>query len=101
MHSGFWLRLLPRSRPLARSRIVGYIPGMKIAFSIPDEVFRKVEQHARRTKNSRSELYRDAISEYLSRHAPDAVTEAMNKVLAGMDAPMDPFVAGAGCRILK
>ncbi len=74
---------------------------MKTAISIPNEVFLKAEQHARRTKKSRSELYRDAISEYLSRHAPDAVTETMNKVLAGIDEPIDPFVTGAGRRILK
>lgn len=74
---------------------------MKIAVSIPDQVFQEAEQYARRTKKSRSRLYSEAVSEYLSRHAPDAVTEAMNKVCEGIDQAVDPFVAQANRRILK
>ena len=34
---------------------------------------------------SRSQLYALALSEYLARHAPDEVTEAMNKVMEELD----------------
>jgi metal-responsive CopG/Arc/MetJ family transcriptional regulator len=74
---------------------------MKTAVSLPDEVFRAAERHARRAKKSRSQLYSDAISEYLARHAPDEVTEAMNHVIDELEQPTDPFVSRAGRRILE
>jgi metal-responsive CopG/Arc/MetJ family transcriptional regulator len=74
---------------------------MKTAISIPDAVFRAAERHARRARKSRSQLYTDALSEYLARHAPDEVTEAMNKVVAELNEPIDPFVAAAARRILE
>lgn len=74
---------------------------MKTAISIPDDVFRAAERHARRARKSRSQLYAEALSEYLARHAPDEVTEAMNKVVAELNEPIDPFVAAAARRILE
>jgi len=74
---------------------------MKTAISIPDDVFKAAERYARRAQKSRSQLYAEAVSEYLARHAPDAVTEAMNKVVAELTEPMDPFVAAAARRILE
>jgi hypothetical protein len=52
---------------------------MKTAVSIPDDVFQGAERLARRTKRSRSRLFSDALREYLARHPPEEVTEAMNK----------------------
>ena len=74
---------------------------MKTAISIPDGVFRAAERHARRAQKSRSQLYTEALSEYLARHSPDEVTEAMNKVVAELDEPVDPFVVAAARRILE
>ncbi|HEY4188746.1 MAG TPA: hypothetical protein VGP07_27005 [Polyangia bacterium] len=74
---------------------------MKTAISLPDGVFRAAEKHARRTKKSRSQLYVDAISEYLSRHAPDEVTDAMNRVVERIETQVDPFVALATRRVLE
>lgn len=74
---------------------------MKTAISLPDEVFRAAERHARRAKKSRSQLYADAISEYLARHAPDEVTEAMNQVVDQLEEPSDPFVSAAARRVLE
>ena len=74
---------------------------MKTAISIPDDVFRAAEHHARRAKKSRSRVYTEALSEYLARHAPDEVTEAMNKVVAELNEPIDPFVVAAARRILE
>lgn len=75
--------------------------GMKTAVSLPDDVFRAAEALARRLKKSRSRLYADAIAEYLARHAPDEVTEAMNKAMAEIGEPIDPFVSEAARRILE
>ena len=73
---------------------------MKIAVSIPDDVFAEAEQLARRTKRSRSEVYSRALAEYLARHAPDRVTEAMNRTLAEIGEHADRFVRAASRRVL-
>jgi metal-responsive CopG/Arc/MetJ family transcriptional regulator len=74
---------------------------MKTAVSLPDRLFREAERHAKRTKKSRSQLYADALSEYLVRHAPDEVTEAMNQVVNRLNEPTDSFVATAARRTLE
>ena len=73
---------------------------MKTAISIPDHIFRAAERHARRARKSRSQLYAEAIAEYLARHAPEEVTEAMNRVVDQLNDAADPFVAAAGRRVL-
>lgn len=76
--------------------------GMKTAISLPDALFRAAEQLAKRARKSRSQLYADALKEYLTRHAPDEVTEAMNRVVdqLGPDAT-DRFTQEAGRRALE
>ena len=74
---------------------------MKTAISLPDDVFRAAERHARRARKSRSQLYAEALSEYLSRHAPDEITEAMNLVIDQLNEPTDPFVTAAARRVLE
>jgi len=75
---------------------------MKTVVSIPDDVFQKAERLARRMKKSRSELFSNALVEYVARHAPDHVTEKINQVCAeiGVDET-DPFVSAAARRILE
>jgi metal-responsive CopG/Arc/MetJ family transcriptional regulator len=58
---------------------------MKAAVSIPDDVFREADRLARELKTSRSQLYSRALKEFLARHAPDQVTEAMNRVCDATD----------------
>ena len=91
-------RKLLISPPDSRS---GYTLGMKTAVSIPDDVFEKAERLARRAKRSRSEVFSAALAEYVARHAPDEVTDAMNRVCAEVGDQQDPFVAAAGRRLLK
>ncbi len=79
----------------------GYTLGMKTAVSIPDEVFEKVERLARRARRSRSEVFSAALREYVARHAPDEVTEAMNRVCEQVGDQHDGFVAAAGRRVLE
>jgi len=86
---------------LATGRVGGYTHGMKTAISIPDELYEGAERLARRTKKSRSRLYGDALKEYLARHAPDEVTEAMNRACAEVGEARDPFVSAAARRILE
>jgi len=74
---------------------------MKTAVSIPDELYQGAERLARQTKKSRSRLYGDALKEYLARHAPDEVTEAMNRACAEAGEAKHPFVSAAARRILE
>ena len=76
---------------------------MKTAVSVPDDIFQKAERLARSGGRSRSEVYSAALREYIARHAPDEVTEALNRAIRalGEDAAADPFVTGAARRILE
>jgi metal-responsive CopG/Arc/MetJ family transcriptional regulator len=75
---------------------------MKTAVSLPDDVYHGAERYAKRARKSRSQLYAEALSEYLARHAPDEVTEDMNAVVEQLgESAADPFVAGVARRVLK
>jgi predicted transcriptional regulator len=77
---------------------------MKTAISIPNDLFDGAERLARRTRRSRSRLFSDALREYLARHAPDKITEGMDRALdeiGGMRAEKDPFVSSAVRRTLE
>jgi len=74
---------------------------MKVAVSIPDEVFAETEDLAKRLGTSRSEIYSRALSEFLGRHAPDRVTELMNQAIATVGEKSDPFVERAARRALR
>lgn len=82
-------------------RTDGYTKGMKTAISIPQDIWESAERLARRTKKSRSRLFSDAVREYVARHAPEDVTEAMNRVCAEVGDMKDPFVSSAARRILE
>lgn len=73
---------------------------MKTAVSIPDDVFEGAERLARRANKSRSQLYSDALREYLARHSPDEVTTAMNRVCDDIETGPEPFLKEAARRIL-
>jgi len=81
----------------------GYTPGMKTAVSVPDDVFEKAERFARREGRSRSDVYSAALREYVARHAPDELTEAIDSSLAalGEDVATDALVAAAAAHVLR
>src|SRR5438477_11160276 len=79
----------------------GYTIGMKTAVSIPDDVFEKVERLARRGKRSRSEVFSAALREYVARHSPEEVTEALNRMCDDVGDQTDEFVAAAARRVLE
>lgn len=74
---------------------------MKTAISLPDGVFRDAERLAKRLKKSRSELYKEAVVEYVARHEPEAVTEALNQVVKKLDTRSDELTAVAAARVLE
>ena len=74
---------------------------MKTAVSVPDDVFDRAEALARREKRSRSEVYSAALREYVARHAPDDVTEALDRVVAEAGEADDSFIRVAAERVLR
>lgn len=87
--------------PVAVEPATGYTSGMKTAISLPDAIFREAERLAKRLKKSRSELYREAVAEYVARHEPEAVTDALNALAKRLDTRPDAFVAAATRRVLE
>lgn len=73
---------------------------MKTAISIPDDVFEESERLAARTDKSRSQLYTEAMREYLARHDPDAVTERLDEVVDELAPAEDRFVAETARSVL-
>ncbi len=78
-----------------------YTPGMKTAVSVPDDVFKGAELLARREGRSRSEVYSAALREYVARHSPDEVADALDRVIAEVGEVADPFVSVASRRTLE
>lgn len=74
---------------------------MKTAVSVPDELFDKAEKLAHKTGKSRSQIYQEALAEYLLRRDTDAVTEAMDQALTDIDQGSDPWITEAGRRALE
>ena len=74
---------------------------MKTAVSVPDDIFERVERLARGARKSRSEVYSAALREYVARHAPDEVTDALDRVVSDVGESEDPFVSAAAQRILE
>jgi metal-responsive CopG/Arc/MetJ family transcriptional regulator len=74
---------------------------MKTAVSIPDDVFERAERFAKQARRSRSEVYSAALRDYVARHAPDDVTEAMNRVCEAEGIQADKFVGAAARRVLE
>lgn len=69
--------------------------------SIRDEVYRSAKRLARRTAKSRSRLISEAPREYLARHAPDEVTDAMDRACAEAGGMRDQFTPEAARRALE
>jgi metal-responsive CopG/Arc/MetJ family transcriptional regulator len=76
---------------------------MKTAISVPNDVFDKAEQLARAAGRSRSEVYSAALREYVARHDPDEVTNAVDQAMKelGEAAGPDEFVREAARSVLE
>jgi hypothetical protein len=68
---------------------------MKIAISVPDEIFEAGEHLAKQLGLSRSQLYADALSAYLTKRGAAAVTSKLNAVYATESSKLDPAFAHA------
>ncbi len=73
---------------------------MKIAISVPDEVFEAGEHLARQLGVSRSQLYSDALATYLSARGAQQVTARLNAIFAKQPADLDPALNRAQLKTL-
>jgi predicted transcriptional regulator len=74
---------------------------MKTAVSIPDDLFRRADELATQLGKSRSQLYREALADYVARRDPRAVTSALNEVADELARDQAGFVDEAARRLLQ
>jgi hypothetical protein len=68
---------------------------MKIAISVPDEIFEAGEHLAKQLGLSRSQLYADALSAYLSERGAAEVTARLNAIYSLESSKLDAPFANA------
>lgn len=73
---------------------------MKTAVSINNNIFERAEKYAQKRKMSRSQLYSEAVEEYLDKREREALIAKINEVCEKVDTSLDPFWKKAQSRIL-
>jgi predicted transcriptional regulator len=74
---------------------------MKTAVSIPDELFRQADELARRVGKSRSQIYREALAEYVLRRDQQSVTSALDEAVDEAGLGADPWLYEAARTALE
>jgi metal-responsive CopG/Arc/MetJ family transcriptional regulator len=62
---------------------------MKVALSIPDDVFESAESLGKRLGVSRSRLYATAVAEFVAKHRGRRTTARLNAVYSSEDSAVD------------
>ena len=65
---------------------------MKVALSIPDELFNSAEALTKRLGVSRSRLYATALAEFVAKNRGRKITERLNAVYGSEDSRLPPGV---------
>jgi metal-responsive CopG/Arc/MetJ family transcriptional regulator len=63
---------------------------MKTAISLPDTLFERAERAASRLNLNRSQLYAQALEEFLDRTDPERITAAFNAVYSTESSELNP-----------
>ena len=66
---------------------------MKTAISISDDVFEAAERAAKELGVSRSELYANAVREFVERYGREGITDSLNDVYGSIDSEIDAPLA--------
>lgn len=74
---------------------------MKVAISLPDPLFDAAEHLAQQLKMSRSQLYAQALSEFLQARSGPAITARLNEVHDRERTPVEPGLMAAQLRTLS
>ena len=76
---------------------------MKTAISLPDPLFEAAEQLARQLGKSRSQLYAEALREYLERRRDEDITRRLNEIYDAEPelAELDPVLDALQLEVLR
>ena len=73
---------------------------MKVAISLPDELFESADALAEALGMSRSELYATAVAEYFAKHRDQEITTRLNQVYGDQSSGLAPELRQAQGRSL-
>jgi metal-responsive CopG/Arc/MetJ family transcriptional regulator len=73
---------------------------MKATVSLPDDLFRQAEAAAKKLRVSRSQLYAQAIAEFLEQSGSERVTERLNEIYSNSRTELHPALARAQMKSL-
>lgn len=73
---------------------------MKVAISLPDDLFESADALAEALGMSRSELYATAVAEHLAKHRDQDVTSRLNQIYGEQPSGMAPELRQAQGRTL-
>ena len=74
---------------------------MKVAVSIPEDLFDSAESLGKRLRVSRSRLYATALAEFLAKHQGRKLTDRLNQVYGAEDNRLDDRLAGMQRRSVR
>lgn len=74
---------------------------MKVAISLPDPVFDAAELLAQELSMSRSQLYAQALAEFLQARSASAVTAKLNEVYGKEASALEPGLMNAQLQVLS
>jgi metal-responsive CopG/Arc/MetJ family transcriptional regulator len=75
--------------------------GMKIAISIPENIFREVKKAAEEQKRSRSEIFVEAVREYLGKLESRRILDSLNEVYASPETDEERDARAAALDLYK
>jgi metal-responsive CopG/Arc/MetJ family transcriptional regulator len=73
---------------------------VRTSVSIPDDLFRRADELAQRLGKSRSEVYREALAEYLLRRDSQTVTQTLDALVRELVPEPDKWLTEAGRQAL-
>jgi metal-responsive CopG/Arc/MetJ family transcriptional regulator len=74
---------------------------MKVAISVPDPLFQAAERLAKERGIPRSQLFAQALEEYLAQHGPETITAQLDRVYESEKSELDERFIRAQSAVLK
>lgn len=74
---------------------------MKVAVSIPDDVFEAGEKVSQRMGVSRSRFYAEAVREYARTHSGEEITKQLNRVYEAGSEDAPPEIEDASLDVVR
>lgn len=74
---------------------------MKTAISVHDRLFERVEKYAKEEKISRSQLFSEAVEEYLDKREKESLRQKVNAICDKIETSIDPVWLEKQSRVLS